>query len=215
MISAPITRLLVVTLALLGVIAGGWFARVSIAEAEASLTNRRATIARLQAAAEESRAVLAAPQADRTAALAGDFLAGAQDPIIVAELQNRVRTLALASQVEFNSANALPPRTAEGIGYLGLRVQLRGQLRDIQAVLHAIETGTPLLFVERAALRVDSWPMKSSDAARDGRPALIADVDVFGARLPSSPPASPAAGGDNSGNGSGVPWLADKPGRRS
>jgi hypothetical protein len=126
----------------------------------------------------------------------GTFLAGTQDPVIVADLQNRVRGLALANDVDLNSSNLLPARTVDNVSYVGLRVIVRGQLRDIQRVLHTIETSSPLLFVERLVLRIDTWPIKSADPNNDGAAALVAEVDIFGAKLPdlgSSTNASAAA----------------------
>ncbi len=70
--------------------------------------------------------------------------------------------------------------------YLGLHLIVRGEIKDIQQVLHVIETGRPLLFVSRASLRLDSWPITSNDPARNGQPALVAELDVFGAMLPTS-----------------------------
>ena len=119
-----------------------------------------------------------------------DFLVGNQDSVIVAELQNRLRALALANNVELNSSNILPPRPSGKLNYIGLRAIMRGQLHDIQKIMHAIEAPAPLLFVERLVIRVDTWPIKSADPTIDGAAAIIAEIDMFGAKQPESLAAS-------------------------
>ncbi len=209
----------VLAVAAIAIAGGAWtFARAGIADLEASLAGRLEQTARLRSAAEQSRQILAATPNGQEATLAGDFLSGSQDSIIVAELQQRLRALAIANNVEFNSANALPVRDGGNISYLGLRVQVRGQLRDIQSVLHAAEAGSPLLFVERLAMRVDTWPIKSADPNLDGAPAMVAEIDLVGARQPAVGSGKPAGGGESGGDGAAtggpqVPWLSTKGGR--
>jgi Type II secretion system (T2SS), protein M subtype b len=173
-------------------IAGIAFARSTVVELEQELRSRLETRAQLRAVVEQSREALAAAPSENATALLDDFLSGTQDPIVVAELQNRLRALAISHNVELNSANALASRDNGNISYLALRIILRGQLRDIQSVLHAIETGSPLLFVDRIAMRVDNWPIKSADPNQDGAPALIIEMDIAGAKLPTAI-ASPSA----------------------
>src|SRR5215475_13717697 len=116
----------------------------------------------------------------------GDFLAGPEDSIIVANLQTQLSSLISARNAELSSARALPPKSRAGLEYLGLGLQIRAELKSIQEVLHAIETGTPLLFVERAALRLD-------ERGRARNPESIApmtlEIDVYGAKWPSVTPA--------------------------
>ena len=172
-----------------------WFpVRAMIAERESLLKTETETLARLRSVIAQSRRVTDPGGAATDQALTADFLSGGQDAVIVAELQSRLRRLAMANSVELNSANTLPSRTIDQLTYLGLRASLRGQLPDIQRILHAIETGAPLLFIERLALRVDTWPIKSADPAQDGAAALVAEFDVFGAKLPADVAAKSTAG---------------------
>lgn len=155
-------------------------------DADDTLQTRRETLARLQAAVDQGRRILDAPGSDSVSAFSADFLSGAQDSVVVAELQNRLRATAINNRVELNSANTLPARAVGTLSYLGLRIIMRGQVADIQQVLHSIETSAPLLFVERVTMRVDNWPIKSADPAVDGAPALIVELDVFGVKSPST-----------------------------
>jgi hypothetical protein len=115
----------------------------------------------------------------------GDFLAGPEDAIIVADLQTRLRSLITARNAELSSARALPPKSRDGLEYLGLALQIRAEMKSIQEVLHAIETGTPLLFVERADLRLDE---RGAAAARARNAESVApmtlEIAVYGAKWP-------------------------------
>jgi general secretion pathway protein M len=115
----------------------------------------------------------------------GDFLAGPEDAIIVADLQTRLRSLITARNAELSSARALPPKSRDGLEYLGVGLQIRAEMKSIQEVLHSIETGTPLLFVERADLRLDE---RGAAAARARNPESIApmtlEIAVYGAKWP-------------------------------
>jgi len=124
----------------------------------------------------------------------GDFLAGPEDSIIVANLQTQLSSLITARNAELSSARALPPKSRDGLEYLGLGLQIRAELKSIQQVLHAIETGTPLLFVERATLRLDE---RGAAAVRARNAESIApitlEIDVYGAKWPSVTPTHGAA----------------------
>jgi hypothetical protein len=169
------------------------FAATFVQDLDSEISGRRTAISRLKRAATANYAALQHDDAADLTSLKSDFLPGAQDAIITAELQNRLRALALSNAVELNSANALPARNVGANSYLGLRLFLRGRVADIQTVLHSIETSSPLLFVERASLRVDPWPMKSADPARQDAPALVVELDVYGAKLPAVPNQAVAA----------------------
>jgi Type II secretion system (T2SS), protein M subtype b len=138
----------------------------------------------------------------------GDFLAGPEDAIIVADLQTRLRSLITARNAELSSARALQPKSRDGLEYLGLALQIRAEMKSIQEVLHAIETGTPLLFVERVDLRLDErgaaaararnaesvapMTLRSRSMAQSGR----ASHRHRGVRKRNDPSAGPDAGAD-------------------
>jgi hypothetical protein len=124
----------------------------------------------------------------------GDFLAGPEDSIIVANLQTQLSSLITARNAELSSARALPPKSRDGLEYLGLGLQIRAELKSIQQVLHAIETGTPLLFVERAALRLDERGMAAGRARNaESIAPMTLEIDVYGAKWPSLTPAQGGA----------------------
>jgi hypothetical protein len=124
----------------------------------------------------------------------GDFLAGPEDAIILADLQTQLRSRITARNAELTSARTLPPKSRDGLEYLGLGLQIRAEMKNIQAVLHAIETGTPLLFVERADLRLDERGA-SATRARDAESIapMTLEIAVYGAKWPSLAPAPQGA----------------------
>jgi hypothetical protein len=130
----------------------------------------------------------------------GDFLAGPEDAIIVANLQTRLSGMITARNAELSSARALPSKTADGLEYLGLGLQIRAEMKSIQDILHAIETGTPLLFVERADLRLDErGPAAGRVRNAESVAPMVLEIAVYGAKWPGPTPAP----GDVSGRGSG------------
>jgi hypothetical protein len=130
----------------------------------------------------------------------GDFLAGPEDAIIVADLQTRLSALIAARNAELSSARALPSKTRDGLEYLGLGLQIRAEMKSVQEILHAIETGTPLLFVERADLRLDERGAAAGRARNvESVAPMVLDIAVYGAKWPSPTSASRGAPGRTSG----------------
>src|SRR5215471_12670987 len=120
----------------------------------------------------------------------GEFLAGPEDAIIVADLQTRLSALITAHNAELSSARALPAKSRDGLEYLGLGLQIRAEMKNIQEVLHAIETGTPLLFVERADLRLDERGAAAGRARNvESVAPMTLEIAVYGAKWPSLAPA--------------------------
>jgi hypothetical protein len=133
----------------------------------------------------------------------GDFLVGPEDAIIIADLQTRLSALITARNAELSSARALPSKTRDGLEYLGLGLQIRGEMKSIQDILYAIETAAPLLFVERADLRLDERGVPAGRArAAESVAPMVLEVAVYGAKWPTGGPAGqkgPAAPAGTSG----------------
>ncbi len=158
----------------------------TIADGVRTLAGFRSVIAQSRQAGAE----MSAGDLDR---YRGDFLAGPEDAIIVADLQTRLSALITAHNAELSSARALPPKSRDGLEFLGLGLQIRAEMKNIQEVLHAIETGTPLLFVERADLRLDERGAAAGRARNvESIAPMVLDIAVYGAKWPS--PSTPASG---------------------
>lgn len=148
------------------------------------ISDIRAALPRLRAVAHYEGVMDAASDKAGIAQYLGDFLPGSEDALMMADLQTRLRTLVVARSSELSSAQVLPPRSIDGLTYLGVRIQLRGQLRDVQAILHTIETATPFLFIERVQLRLEDLRVAPAGSTQTAVPRLLADIDVFGAKWP-------------------------------
>ena len=116
----------------------------------------------------------------------GDFLGGAEDAIIIADLQARLSSLIATRGGELNSAQALPPKARDGLDYLGLRLNVRAEMKTVQEILYALETGAPLLFVERAALRLDERTGGDRGRSTESIAPMSVEVDIYGAKWPQS-----------------------------
>jgi hypothetical protein len=160
-----------------------------------SLANRQ----RLQAFLLQARKIDPAMlQRDETK-FRTDFLAGTQDSLIVADLQGRLRDLVTSKNTELSSARMLPARTVAEQTYLGLRMQIRGPMASIQQIVHDIEYGTPLLFLERIVLRREDYLAVAPDQNMDPVPVVFAELDVYGAKWPAQPGIAAAVVGASPG----------------
>jgi hypothetical protein len=142
------------------------------------------TLARYHAVQRNLTATSTTTSSLTNAEYLSDFLPGNQDGLIIAELQNQLRSIAVEHSIEVNSSNALPPRKIGSHTYLGLRVSLRGEMKSIHAMLLLIEAARPFLFIERAVLQMDGRRLEPKDAGFLGAPSLLADFDIYGSRLP-------------------------------
>jgi general secretion pathway protein M len=151
------------------------------AERDAQIASQRALLARFAAiAAQQSRVQAAVQQAD-TQVEHGEFLVGTNEGVIVADLQTRLKAIAEAAGARLRSAQSLPPKTRDDVRYVGARLDVYGPLAAIQRTLHAVEAGTPYLFVDAAAIR--AAPSVNPAALPNGaaqEPVIDAQFDVFG-----------------------------------
>ena len=152
------------------------------AERDANIASQRALLARFAAiAAQQTRVEAVAREADAQVEH-GEFLAGSNEGVIVADLQTRLKSIAEAAGARPRSVQSLPPKTRDEVRYVGARLDVYGPLAAIQRTLHAVEAGTPFLFVDAAAVRV-APPINTQvlPSAAPQEPVIDAQFDVFGA----------------------------------
>lgn len=102
--------------------------------------------------AQQERLLRAAGR--RPAHAARDMLvAGETSGLAGAELQRIVSELARRSGLSLRSAHVAPPKREADLAAIGVEVSLHGQTEGLRAFVHAIETGTPILFIETLAIR--------------------------------------------------------------
>jgi general secretion pathway protein M len=152
------------------------------AERDANIANQRTLLARFASiAAQQTRVEAVAREADAQVEH-GEFLAGSNEGVIVADLQTRLKSIAEAAGARLRSVQSLPPKTRDEVRYVGARLDVYGPLAAIQRTLHAVEAGAPFLFVDAAAVRV-APPINTQvlPSAAPQEPVIDAQFDVFGA----------------------------------
>jgi len=110
-------------------------------------------------------------------AAGGEFLSGANEGVVDAALQARLKSLADRAHARVRSLQSLTQRTLEGQTYSGARIELSGAPKAVLATVYHIENSHPLLFVTAAIVRAKNSGRRSPGEA----PKLEAQFDVYGA----------------------------------
>jgi general secretion pathway protein M len=137
----------------------------------------------------ESQQLLAALEAQMARqGTAGDtadpqelMLQGETPGIAGAELQRQVSDHVAAAGGQASSFQLMPPRAADGATRLALSFAMRIDTNGLRHVLHAIETGQPLLFIDDIAIRMPDSTARESEG--DGVVALDVSMQVSGFTL--------------------------------
>ncbi len=81
------------------------------------------------------------------------YLTGASDTIAGAALQNRVKRIGEKSGAKINSSQILPTKTENGLRRIGVKLRLEADIAALQKFLHRLESGRPLLFLDKMQVR--------------------------------------------------------------
>jgi len=143
-------------LGLLGLmLAGAW--RVGVAPAwrawqadREAVARHRDTLARLRGlAAAQPRYEAALAELRSESALSDALIRSPSATLAAAELQQRVKALVEAAGGSLVSAQPEQAREAGPFTRIGLGVRMIVSIAALQQVLHALETGTPLVVIDR------------------------------------------------------------------
>jgi len=106
------------------------------------------------------------------------FLDGATEALVAAKLQADVQQITTATQVVVRSSQTMPMAKEAGFRRIGLQLELGATPAGLQRLLHQIETTTPVLFVERLAIKLpeDGTVLP----AQDGQPQLTIRLELCG-----------------------------------
>jgi general secretion pathway protein M len=141
------------------------------------------TAARLRAAiahagaAERDPASLRAELEHRAAnpqSTAG-YLAGANDALASAELQDRIKSLVENQGGKLRSTQILPSRDEGGFRRITVRGEIMVDITGLQRVVYALESATPMLFLDNVEIRA----IPSTRDAAAG-PDLEVRFDLYG-----------------------------------
>jgi general secretion pathway protein M len=114
----------------------------------------------------------------RRAAVSQGFLQGANDALVAAQIQNRIKALVEASHGELKSTQVLPVQEEGKYRRVAVRAQMTVDLAAAQRVLYGLETSSPLLFLDNLDLRAQTGGRRQ-DRGNEAS-ALDLRFDVYG-----------------------------------
>ena len=115
----------------------------------------------------------------------GTYLGGETDALAGAELQELVNATVAKGGGGLRSVQILPVKTDGSFRRIGVRVQMTATIAQVLRVLHGLEAGSTLLFVDnlevsnRRARRRRNQPVEMD-------PTLLVRLDLFGYLIPRS-----------------------------
>ena len=184
MLSPPVSRLLALAI-LVGVVGGLYYGMVepllsNYASSRSSIGQLQDTLARYQRAARKlapRQAELAALK-QRQSAQDG-FLQGANDTLVAAQIQNRIKALADANRGELRSTQVLPAQDEGKLRRITVRGQMSTSLPAALRVFYGLESAYPLLFLDNVDLRARPTQLRDRNAAID-TDMIDLQFDVYG-----------------------------------
>lgn len=147
---------------------------------------RRLTYERMAARMGPLQADLARLETERPED--ADLLGGGNDSLAGAELQDIVKKIVVGNGGKLESTQILPAQTEGSLGRVMVRTRFSATVPMLQRILHAIESGRPLLFVDSIEIR--SGAPRSAAARRTsarrikqaGAAGLKLTIEFFGYR---------------------------------
>lgn len=106
-----------------------------------------------------------------------EFLGTNLEPVMMAQLQTRLKDIAKIHGAKIIAIGGIPEVTDDNVRYVGLRMSASGTYKSIYGMLLDIETSKPYLFVRQAHLRSSISSIR--DSSRDVE--ISAQLNVFGA----------------------------------
>jgi general secretion pathway protein M len=184
MLSPPLSRALAVAI-LIGLIGGVYYGVVrpllgNYNDTRASIEQMQDSLARFQRAARDlapRQAELAALK-QRQSAQDG-FLQGANDTLVAAQIQNRIKSLADATKGELRSTQVLPAQDEGKLRRITVRGQMSTSLAGALRVFHGLESASPLLFVDNVDMRARPAQLRDRTAAVN-TDVIDLQFDVYG-----------------------------------
>lgn len=95
------------------------------------------------------------------------LLVGETTGIAGAELQRVVVELARQHAMSFRSTQVAPPTREEDLTVIALETSLQGRIEGLRGLLHAVETGAPMLFVEGLSIKPIGTPAAQQPTSLD------------------------------------------------
>jgi general secretion pathway protein M len=184
MLSPPVSRGLALAI-LIGVVGGLYYGIVrpivdNYGATRASIEQLQDVLVRYQRAARDlvpRQAELAALK-QRQSAQDG-FLQGANDTLVAAQIQNRIKALADATKGELRSTQVLPSQDEGKLRRITVRGQMSTTLPGALRVFHGLESASPLLFIDNVDMRARPAQLRDRSAAVN-TDIIDLQFDVYG-----------------------------------
>src|SRR6185437_10163170 len=125
----------------------------AFASRDSRIEKQTKLLERLSAIAAQTDRIQSAASVTKTLMQGGEFLTGANENVISADLQTRVRAMTEQAGARSRAVQALPGKTVDQIRYSGARIEILGPLQSITRTVYAIESSKPYLFIAAAALK--------------------------------------------------------------
>ncbi|NIR28404.1 MAG: general secretion pathway protein [Gammaproteobacteria bacterium] len=100
------------------------------------------------------------------------YLKSSKAALASAELQQHVKARVADHNGQLVSSQVMPDAADDAFPSVAIRVHMRGDIRSLRAILHALEMGTPLVFVDEVF--ITQGPRRRS--RRDEREANSLDI---------------------------------------
>jgi general secretion pathway protein M len=114
------------------------------------------------------------------------YLTGATDALAAAALQARVTGLIEGSGATLLSVQTLASTEEGSLRRVAIRLQMTAEIGSLVRLLHGLETGIPLLFVDNLEIQSQAAPVVEQAAPPPGAP-LIVGFDLYGYLPPGQP----------------------------
>ncbi len=129
-----------------------WQTFVDELRQEAVLKARR--LGRLKAVLHRAQGGALAQLEELSRRAAADLLASGDPSLILADMQGQIGKLIATHGGTMMEVRPLPPKAEKDAIRLGLAVRFRAPVEKAFGILHAVETGVPLLFIDKATVRL-------------------------------------------------------------
>jgi general secretion pathway protein M len=106
-----------------------------------------------------------------------DFLSGASEGVVSANLQARLKSISDAAGASLRSVQALPSRQLDRATFVGARLEISGSLKAVQTTLHVVENNPPFLLVTSCVIRLS--PIQRGNPA-EVEPEIETQFDAYG-----------------------------------
>ena len=113
------------------------------------------------------------------------FLKSTNPALAAAELQEQVKAILETNGGKLNSIQILPHKEEGPYQQVSATLQLNAPLSAVKAMLYALESGRPYLFIDNLSIRVQNIGIPRTDP--NAEPDLFVQFDVVGFALKGSP----------------------------